>query len=84
MIPPKQIDVIDNNDGFTAITTNRMDTLWRPKKVLKTNTIGILEGYNDHTFYQNNSDTTKAIYKVKGYRYPIALWFDNKTGKRIA
>jgi hypothetical protein len=31
-----------------------------------------------------NNDVTMATYKVKGYRYPVMVWFDNATGHRIA
>jgi hypothetical protein len=84
MIPLDYINVIDSNEGFTAITTKNNDTLWRPKQILKGNYIGSLLAYSQDSFYQNNNDVTKAIYKVKGYRYHVVLWFDNKTGKRIA
>lgn len=40
--------------------------------------------YNPKSFYQTNDDVTQALYKVAGYRYPVAVWFDNKTGRRIA
>lgn len=36
------------------------------------------------TFYQTNNDVTQAQYKVPGYKYPVVIWWDNKTGKRIA
>jgi hypothetical protein len=61
------------------------DTLWRPCWMLnRYGTIGTLQEYDEKSFYQNNNDVTKAIYKVKGYHYRIAVWFCNKTGKRIA
>jgi hypothetical protein len=84
MIPEKQINVLDKHNGFTAITTKNQDTLWRPGLVLKGNYSGNLVSYDEHSFYQLNNDVTKAIYKVKGYRYPVVVWFDNKTGNRVA
>jgi len=84
MIPQKEIDVLDQHGGFTAITTKNQDTLWRPGYILKGNTIGVLQSYNKNSFYQLNDNATIAIYKVKGYRYPVVLWFDNTTCKRIA
>ena len=60
------------------------DTLWRPGTLLKKTTIGILDEYDERSFYQNNNNVTKAIYKVAGYRYRVAVWFDNETGRRIA
>lgn len=60
------------------------DTLWRPASLLKRTTIGTLDEYDERSFYQNNNNVTKAIYKVTGYKYRVAVWFDNETGKRIA
>lgn len=60
------------------------DTVRRPGHLLKQTTIGTLQEYNERSFFQNNNDVTQAIYKVPGYRYRIAVWFDNKTGERIA
>jgi hypothetical protein len=59
-------------------------TLWRPGSLLKKSKTGELQEYNEDSFYQNNNNVTKAIYKVKGYGYRIAVWFDNATGQRIA
>ena len=90
MIPPKELNVIHNDPipGFICETKGRnigTSTLWRPAVILeKYNSIGILQSYNEKSFFQLNDDVTKAKYKVKGYRYPIICWFDNKTGKRIA
>jgi hypothetical protein len=80
MIPPKKVNVLDSNDGFTAVTTKYGDTLWRPKSILKGNHIGVLQSYNEHSFYQLNDSCTQAVYKVKGYHYPILVWFDNNDG----
>lgn len=60
------------------------DTLWRPASLLKRGTIGTLQEYDEQSFYQNNNNVTKAIYKVAGYKYRVAVWFDNATGERIA
>jgi NDP-sugar pyrophosphorylase family protein len=65
------------------------DTLWRNAGVLiksrrLKDCIGVLQEYDEKSFFQNNNDVTKAIYKVKGYGYRVVLWFDNKTGERIA
>ena len=62
----------------------RGDTLWRPGNVLKGTTQGELAVYDDKSFFQTNNDVTIALYRVPGYQYPVAVWFDNKTGKRIA
>jgi len=59
-------------------------TLWRLGNVLKGTTQGELVVYDDKSFYQTYNDVTIALYRVPGYRYPVAVWFDNKTGKRIA
>jgi len=64
--------------------TREHDTLWRPAQLLKGQSIGELQEFDEHSFYQLNDDVTKAIYKVKGYGNRIAVWFDNATGKRIA
>jgi hypothetical protein len=83
---PDTINVLDRHGGFTAVTTKRGDTLWRPGRVLKGTTTGTLvpSSVKRKSFYQTNNDVTKALYKVPGYRYPIAVWFDNKTSERIA
>ena len=104
MIPPKEINVIDKHNGFTAITKSptykkvfdengkflkwekvwqERDTLWRSSALLKGETIGVLQDYDENSFYQNNNDVTIAFYKVKGYCNRIVLWFNNKTGERI-
>jgi hypothetical protein len=84
MKPEQEINVLDKHDGFTAITTKNQDTLWRPGRILKGNHTGKLVSYDENSFFQNNNDVTKAIYKVKGYKYPVVCWFDNKTKERIA
>jgi len=85
--PPTRINVLDNHGGFTAETKGKTmgtGSLWRPGNVLKGSTQGVLFHTDRSSFYQNNNDVTKATYKVPGYRYPIFVWFDNRTGKRIA
>lgn len=84
--PPPSINVIDGHGGFTAVTRGGLggDTLWRPGRLLKKSTVGRLVQYNSKSFYQTNDDVTQALYKVAGYRYPVSIWFDNKTGRRIA
>ena len=86
MQPPETINVIDQHGGFTAITPycKSFGALWRPGPVLKHGTIGKLQSFDEKSFWQNNNNVTQAIYKVKGYRYPVACWFDNETGERIA
>lgn len=59
------------------------DTLWRPGSLLK-NPVGQLEEFDERSFYQLNENVTKAIYKCKGYRFRVVVWFDNETGERIA
>jgi len=51
---------------------------------LKGSTIGTLSGYDEDSFYQRNNNVTMAKYKVPGYGYRVAVWFDNVTGERIA
>jgi tRNA/tmRNA/rRNA uracil-C5-methylase (TrmA/RlmC/RlmD family) len=61
------------------------NTLWRPASVLNGRSpIGKLISFNEESFFQNNNDVTQALYQVKGYRYKIVVWFDNKTKERIA
>jgi hypothetical protein len=114
---PTTFDVLDQHNGFTAITLRRTyiaervgpnkiyldedntqvgtflrwvrvmregNTLWRPGAVLRKGTIGTLVETRKHSFYQTNNNVTKAIYKVPGYRYRVAVWFDNVTGRRLA
>ena len=86
-IAPTKTNVIDRHGGFTVVTKGRRQgesTLWRPGHVLKETTEGTLVDINPKSFYQLNNDVTKATYKVAGYRYPVILWFDNKSGERIA
>jgi hypothetical protein len=59
-------------------------TIWRPSSWLKKGTTGRLVDHAPNSFFQTNDDVTVAIYKVPGYPNPVAVWFDNKTGKRIA
>lgn len=100
MIPPKEVDVLDKHGGFAAITTPAYgsrkrfpaivngrygNTLWRSgNQVLRGRCVGTLVEYIEKTFYQLNDDVSMGVYKVPGYSYPVAIWFDNKTGKRIA
>jgi hypothetical protein len=72
---------LNRNDGRSSING---DTLWRPWSLLKNTTTGRLVDHAPNSFYQDNDHVTVAIYKVPGYGYPVAVWFDNKTGKRIA
>jgi len=85
---PETLNVLDQHGGFSAwITTKKSGdyTLWRPGQVLKSPVGTLIAGsVNPKSFYQLNNDVTKAMYKVRGYRYPVVVWFDNKTGKRIA
>lgn len=60
------------------------DSLWRPGSLLKKSTQGDLLAWDDKSFYQTNNDVTLAVYRVPGYGYPVMVWFDNATGKRIA
>jgi predicted nucleotidyltransferase len=84
MQPPTTLDVLDEHGGFTAITTPCGNTLWRPGAILKRGTEGTLVSFDRHSFYQTNNNVTQAIYRVPGYRYRVAVWFDNATGRRIA
>jgi hypothetical protein len=60
------------------------NSLWRPGHLLKSGTTGTLLVYDEKSFYQRNDDVTLAVYRVKGYGYPVLVWFDNATGNRIA
>lgn len=76
--------------GFTIETSDIIRgtyTLYRPAEVLGDldDTGYLIPGSVDtKTFYQTNNDVTQAQYKVPGYKYPVVVWWDNKTGKRIA
>ena len=59
------------------------DTAWRRGSVLKRGTTGELVDFDERSFYQLNDDVTLAVYRVQGYGYPVLVWFDNMTGKRI-
>lgn len=86
MKPPITMRVIDEHGGFTALTKSgsAWNTLWRPGSILKKSHIGTLVTYREKSHFQNNNDVTVATYKVPGYNYKVVLWFDNKTGKRLA
>jgi hypothetical protein len=99
MTPDQRMNVLDAHGGFTAVTLSptherygngwrkvwrESNTLWRPGQLLKQTTIGTLQEYNEKSFFQNNNDVTKAYYKVPGYRFRVAVWFDNATGRRLA
>jgi hypothetical protein len=99
MKPPETLNVLDKHAGFTAATKIyrpdnlsgnltgeelSLDTLWRPGWILRGGPDGTLVGWKGDSFYQLNNDVTIGLYKVKGYRYLIACWWDNLTGKRIA
>ena len=75
---------VHERDVDLVVESLHGSSLWRPGHVLKKSNYGTLLGFNEKSFYQTNNDVTKAIYKVPGYRYPVAVWFDNKTGRRIA
>ena len=91
MRPPDTLDVCDAPGavrGFCAVT--RGGTLWRHERVLTEGrrtagkpTTGTLFHFDEHSFFQLNDDVTEALYRVEGYPYVVALWFDNKTGERI-
>lgn len=109
--PPRFMNVLDNQGGFTAVTMPRSwaphlkeerkrrgvlhkdpkyrtningQTIWRPGSLLKRSTTGELVDSSPRSFYQTNDDVTVAVYKVAGYQYPVVVWFDNKSGRRIA
>jgi len=90
--PPATMNLLDANGGFTAVTKKgygsssylRGQTVWRPGSLLKRGTTGTLMEFDPKSFFQTNHDVTQAIYKVPGYGYPAAVWFDNATGRRIA
>lgn len=99
MTLPNELNVLDRHNGFTAVTKSpkleregngwvrrwrESDTLWRPGAVLKRGTIGKLDETVCPTFYQCNNNVTMGHYKVPGYQYRVAVWFDNETGERIA
>jgi hypothetical protein len=83
---PKFMNVLDQHGGFIAVTTKHGDTLWRPGQVLKKGTTGrLVEGsVEPFTFFQQNNNVRSALYKTPGYRYPIKVWIDNTTNKRVA
>lgn len=84
MEPPKVLDdVRDRHGGFTAVT--RRGTLWRPGMVLEQYGYrATLESFDEDSWYQSDDDVTCATYRVKGYGYPIHVWYSNNDGHRIA
>jgi hypothetical protein len=85
--PPEVVEsVLDQHEGFTALiqgTKNNGDyTLWRPKAVLHHGYEGLLNNYGIGDY--QNTPCVWACYKVRGYRYPVVLYFNKRNGKRIA
>jgi hypothetical protein len=63
----------------------RGDTLWKPASAFAgKGPNGTLVSFWEQAFYQSNDHATLAIYNVRGYGPLIAVWFDNRTGERIA
>ncbi len=81
--PPVTVNVLDQHGNFT-IETESGDSLTRVGDRLKLGTTGALIDFNGDSFYQNYDNVTEARYKVKGLARPALVWFDNRTGKRIA
>lgn len=79
----KEVDAVGNFVRWNKVY-RELNTFWRPSQLLKGKTEGELQEYDEHSFYQNNENVTKAIYKVKGYCNRVVVWFDNETGLRIA
>jgi hypothetical protein len=87
--PPVAMNVIDQHGGFTIETVgpkSGRNTVWRPAThpLEGKARYAALVSFDPKSFFQTNNDVTKAVYKIKGYRYPVIVWFDNKTGHRIA
>jgi len=82
---PRYVKVCYSNGAFKEWNKEwqECNTLWRPGNLLHDPT-GQLQEFDEESSYQLNYNTTKAIYKVKGYRFRIVVWFDNITGQRIA
>jgi hypothetical protein len=82
---PQTINVLQPNfkfGYFTALING--NTLGRnTMSLIKRDWTGELISFNSNSFFQNNNNVTKALYKVKGYKYPVVIWFDNETGSRI-
>lgn len=79
MIPPERMDVTDRNGGFVA--EGPVNTIWRgPRPSM----MGTLVDYDEESFYQTNDNCTKARYRLYAYRFLALVWFDNKTGERVA
>lgn len=64
------------------------DTLWRHQNhaplALSNENLARLVAYDTGSFYQTSNDVTVALYRLKGYGYPIVTWWSNETGRRIA
>lgn len=79
-----RMDFKARRDASTGARLYIGDTLWRPGRLLKRDTVGDLLDYDERSFYQRNDDVTIAVYRVPGYSYPVLAWFDNASGERIA
>lgn len=79
MTPPLTYDTVDAHGGITVLTRSG-DSLWVPAKG---ETLGVLHSYDERSFYQNHKDVTKALYRVKGERRLVMVWFCNRTGVRV-
>jgi hypothetical protein len=86
-VPPSSVEsVLDEHEGFTALiqgTKNNGDyTLWRPKAKLHYGYQGTLQNYGAGDY--QGIPCVWACYKVKGYGYPVVLYFSKNNGRRIA
>ena len=60
MKPPLVEIVLDKHCGFTALTA-RGDSLWHPRdRLLGHAPVGVLKSYDERSFYQMNTNVTKA------------------------
>ena len=90
-----EVRISDQHGGFTilerrhesgrALYWAEFNTLWQPLPVVGNHSApGKCFLVDNHSFYQLNDDVTEAYFRVEGYRETVLMWFDNKTGKRIA
>lgn len=82
MTPPTVLpSVLDSHGGYTVLTRCG-NTLWKPGSTVG-DPSGSLVSFDEKSFFQQNNDVTRALYRVGGVRDLVIVWFDNETGLNV-
>lgn len=80
LIVPAVFNVCDRHGGFTALVPT--GTLWRPGRQARFGLMGRLVRVERGVWQQHNHAVV-AEYRLKGYRFPVGVWFCPFTGNRL-